>query len=356
MRHDGKAVFGLAVTVLLLWWALRDVAFSEVWAQIRQGDPLLLLAAVAVATFGFVIRAMRWKVLLAPVRADTSLRSRFAAVSIGFMANNVLPARVGEFARAYAFGRLEPVSVSAAFGSLVVERFLDGVVLLLLLVIPPLMPGFPSTGAFSEGLGALILRGGVVAVVGVMAALAVMAVWPRAFVRFAERVASFLPRTVARPLVDALEALLDAIGVLRSPRLLALAFLWTVGFWLFHGLSFWLGMMAFGIDTGLVSAWFTEAVVGFAVAIPAAPGFVGTFHAGADFALSNVYGVDPARSLAFAFGYHFGGWIPITVIGLWFAWRLGLSLGDVGAAEERVEEVIEGEHPAAGEAQGRDAP
>lgn len=347
MRHSGKALFGVAVTVLLLWWALRGVAFGEVWSQIRQGDPLLLLAAVAVGTFGFVIRAMRWKVLLAAVRPDTSFRSRMAAVSIGFMANNVLPARVGEFARAYSFSRMEPVSAGAAFGSLVVERFLDGIVLLMLLVIPPLTPGFPDTGALSTGLGALILRGGVVAVAVVMVALVVMARWPEAFVRGAERVASRLPGALARPVVGALEALLDAVGVLRSPRLLALAFLWTAGFWLFHGISFWLGMLAFGIDTGLVSAWFTEAVVGFGVAIPSAPGFVGTFHASADFALSQVYGVEKARSLAFAFGYHFGGWIPITAIGLWYAWRLGLSLSDVGGAEERVEEVIEGEHPAA---------
>lgn len=345
MRHAGKAVFGLAVTVVLLWWALKGVAFGEVWAQIRQGDPLLLLAAVAVATFGFLIRAMRWKILLSPVRPDTSLGSRFSAVSIGFMANNVLPARVGEFARAYALSRLEPVSAGAAFGSLVVERFLDGVFLLLLLVIPPLLPGFPDTGALSEGLGALILRGGIAAVGLVMLGLIVIVAWPRTFVGFAERAAGLLPRNVARPLVDSLAALLDAVAVLRSPRLLALAFVWTAGFWLFHGLSFWLGMLAFGIDTGLVSAWFTEAVVGFGVAIPSAPGFVGTFHASADFALSNVYGVDEARSLAFAFGYHFGGWIPITAIGLWYAWRLGLSLGEVGAAEERVEEIIEGEHP-----------
>jgi hypothetical protein len=112
-------------------------------------------------------------------------------------------------------------------------------------------------------------------------------------------------------------------------------------------------MLAFGIHTGLVSAWFTEAVVGFGVAIPSAPGFIGTFHASANFALSDVYGVEEARSLAFAFGYHFGGWIPITVIGLAYAWRLGLSLGDVGAAEERVEEVIEGEHPVAQGSSGR---
>jgi uncharacterized protein (TIRG00374 family) len=345
MKHSGKALFGLAVTVFLLWWALRGVPFGEVWSQIRQGDPLLLLAAVAVATVGFLIRALRWKVLLAPVRENTRLHSRFAAVSIGFMANNVLPARVGEFARAYAFSRLEPVSASAAFGSLVVERFLDGVVLLLLLVIPPLTPGFPSTGALSQGLGALIFRGAIAAVAAVMVALVCMALWPRAFMKVAERAAGFLPRSMARPVVDALAALLDAIAVLRSPRLLVLAFLWTAGFWLFHGISFWLAMLAFGIETGLVSAWFTEAVVGFGVAIPSAPGFIGTFHASADFALSNVYGVPEAQSLAFAFGYHFAGWIPITAIGLWYAWKLGLTLGDVGAAEERVEEVIEGEHP-----------
>jgi len=102
-----------------------------------------------------------------------------------------------------------------------------------------------------------------------------------------------------------------------------------------------------GTVCDVISAIFTEAVVGFGVAIPSAPGFVGTFHASADFALSDVYGVAAPDSLAFAFGYHFGGWVPITLIGLWYAWRLGLSLGDVGAAEERVEEVIEEEHPGA---------
>ncbi|HSM62272.1 MAG TPA: lysylphosphatidylglycerol synthase transmembrane domain-containing protein, partial [Longimicrobiales bacterium] len=262
-RHLGKAIFGVAVTVVLLWWALRDVAFAEVWAQIRQGDALLLLAAVAIATSGFFVRALRWKVLLAPVRPDTRLRSRFAAVNIGFMANNVLPARVGEFARAYALSRLEPVTASAAFGSLVVERVLDGVVLLLLLVIPVLTPGFPSEGVLSQGLGALALRGGVVFISAVFGALVVMAVWPRTFVRVAELLASLLPRELSRRIIDSLEAFLESVAVMRSPRLLTLAFLWTVFFWLWHGLSFWLGMRAFGIETGLVSAYFTEAVVGF---------------------------------------------------------------------------------------------
>lgn len=348
MRRWGKAVFGLVVTVLLLWWALADVEFADVWSQIVQGNMWLLAASAAVGTFGFFIRALRWKVLLHLVKPDTGLNSRFAAVSIGFMANNVLPARVGEFARAYAFSRLEPVSASAAFGSLVVERFLDGVVLLLFLVVPVLTPGFPSTGVLSEGSGALALRAAVLLVSAVLVALVALAVFPRAFVRTMEVLARFLPRGIGRPLVDALEAFLDSVAILRNPRLLFLGFAWTLFFWAWHGLSFWLGMLAFGIDTGLISAFFTEAVVGFGVAIPSAPGFVGTFHASASFALSDVYGVDGARSLAFAFGYHFSGWVPITLIGLAYAWRLGMSLGDVGAAEDRVEEEIEEEHPATG--------
>ena len=97
-------------------------------------------------------------------------------------------------------------------------------------------------------------------------------------------------------MVRALESFLQALKVLRHPVLLIKAVVWSYVFWLWHGLSFWLGFKAFGIDVGFAAAVFTEAVVGFAVAIPAAPGFFGTFQAGADFALSGVYGVCRAVS------------------------------------------------------------
>ena len=339
-RHRGKTLLGLAVTLLALWWVLREEDSGEIWSTIREGDLVLLASAVAVATFGYLIRAMRWRVLLAPVARGTSLRSRFAAVSIGFMANNLLPARVGEFARAYALSRLEPVSAAAAFGSLLVERFMDGTILLVLLVAPVLTPGFPGTSTLSGGMGAGLLRGGVAAVAVALAVLVGMAFRPCAFVRAAERVAAFLPRGLSHPFVHAVQALVEATRILRSPALLVAGFVWTAFFWLFHGISFWLGMKAFGIETGLVSAWFTEAVVGFGVALPAAPGSFGTFHASVGFALGSVYGVDGARALAFALGYHVGGWLAITLIGMAYAWRLGLTLRDVGGSGDRIEPAI----------------
>ncbi|HKK94561.1 MAG TPA: lysylphosphatidylglycerol synthase transmembrane domain-containing protein, partial [Longimicrobiales bacterium] len=120
MKFGWKGWLGFAISALLVWWTLRGVDLSEVTGLVRDADWVLLSAAVGVATFGFLIRAIRWRILLHPIDPDTPLASRFGAVTIGFMANNLLPARVGEFARAYAMGRFErSVPVPAAFGSLV---------------------------------------------------------------------------------------------------------------------------------------------------------------------------------------------------------------------------------------------
>ena len=344
MRVYWKVVVGVSITAFLLWWILRDVPFDEVWTQIRQAHLGLLFAAVTVATAGLLIRALRWKVLLQPVRADTSLRNRFAAVNIGFMANNLLPARVGEFARAYALSKVEAVSIPAAFGTLVVERILDALVLMGILLATILSPSFPSSARLSGGpLGAALTAVIALLLVLVVIITLLLAI-PRTVVHVVERLAIALPGDLARPVVTALEAFLGSLKVFRSPKLLFLGIIWSVVFWLWHGLSFWLGMLAFDIHAGPVAAYFTEAVVGFGVAIPAAPGFFGTFHASASWALS-VFDVPAPSSLAFAFGYHLGGFIPVTVIGLYYASRIGLSLKDVGDSETRVGEAVERQHP-----------
>ena len=346
MKLDWKAGLGLGITVFLLWWVLRDVDVAEVWSNIRHAHWWLLFAAVVVATAGFLIRAFRWRVLLHPIAPGTGLRNRYAAVNIGFMANNLLPARAGEFARAYALSKLEPVTMSAALGTLVIERVLDAFVYVVILLTVMSWPGFPSSPALREGplaemrVAIPIALGVLTLVIGLLVAL------PRTVVRVAERIAALLPEDFARPTVDALESFLDSLKVLRSPLLLAQALLWSFAFWLWHGLSYWLALLAFDIHVGPLGAYFTEIVVGFAVSIPAAPGFFGTFHAGASSALA-VFGVPAANALAFAFGYHLGGFIPVTVIGLYYAGQMGLSLKDVGGSERRVEEAVEQAHPRA---------
>ena len=349
MRLDWKAVLGIAITVLLVWWALSRVDAGDVWNQILRGDLLLLSAAVAVATFGFLIRAMRWKVLLHAVKPDTKLHSRFAAVSIGFMVNNTLPARVGEFARAYALSRVEPVSASGAFGTLVVERLLDALTLLVFLLVAVNLPSFSGTADLSGGVVGAAVDGATIFVPAFLLVVVALVLWPNQFRALAEGVAVRLPGRRTALLVDVFGSFVESLKILRQLRLVLLAVLWTVVFWLWNGFSFWLGMRAFGINLGMSAALFTQTVVAILIALPAAPGFVGTFHAAAQGALEVGYGIDPATGLAFATAYHFGGWVPITVIGLIYAWKLGLSFGDVrGGGKAQVEEsgVLEADQPA----------
>lgn len=340
LRLDWKAVVGIAVSVGLLYFTLRDVAFDEVLAEVGRSHTGLLLLSVAVNYLVFPLRAFRWKALLEPVRKDTAFRSRYAATAIGFMANNVLPARVGEFARAYALSRLEPVRTTASFGSLVVERIFDAVTVVASLVIALAWPTFPSNAG--GGHFASIARTLVVALAGVVLVLGVMVWKPVRSVRFFEAVAErVLPRAIRRTVVDVLEAFLAGLGAVRSPALVVRIAVWSALIWGVNALSFWIGFRAFGIHVPFIAALFLQAVIALAVSLPSAPGFFGLWEAGARVGLVQVWGIAASPAVAFALGFHFATFVPVTIVGLWYVGRLGISWREVGASETVVEEAVE---------------
>lgn len=327
-------ILGLAIAAVLIWWLLRHEDPAEVWGHVRDANLGLLALAVVVTTAVFPLRAIRWRYFLAPAQADSPFRSRFAAVCVGFMANNLLPARAGELARAYAYSRLEPVSTATALATLVVERFLDGVAILLLLVVALAHPDFPSRALPDE------LIAGVQGISLVLAVILlfslVLLFFPERSLRAAAAVAhALLPTRLAGGLVTITEHIVAGLASMRGWRLLLPAFAWSLTVWAMQSFSFWVGFFAFGIDLPFAAALLTNATVALAVAVPSAPGFVGTFHAGAKLALTNVYGVAAASAIGFAFGWHLGGFVPITLMGLWYARRIGLSMRDLrGSARE----------------------
>ena len=342
MKLDWRAVLGFVIAILLLWWVVRGQNPGELWHHVRGANFWLLGAGVAVATAGFFLRAVRWRVLLRPLRPEITLHSSFAAVAIGFMANNLLPARIGELVRAYAISRLEPIPLSASVGSLVLERLLDALVVLLLLLIAVAAPGFPAD-AQVEGLPiAGILNWIGKLLVLMIAGLVALMIWPRALVGMVEGgVNRLLPHRIAAKVVGALEAFLEGLSALRSPRLMALALSWSLLFWVWHSFSFWLGFRAFGIDLSFFAALFTNGVVAVAAAIPAGPAFTGTFHYAVKESLHGVYGASEGAATAFAFSFHLLGLIPITAIGLHYAWRVGLSLREIRGSGGRPGKAVD---------------
>jgi glycosyltransferase 2 family protein len=351
-RGGIRTAVGLLLTAVFLYIALRGVEWSDVGAGLRDADYLLLTGAVVLAALGVPIRAMRWKPLLEPVAPGIAFRPRLAGVAIGLGANNVFPARVGEFARTWVLAREARLPLSATLASVVVERMMDAVVLIAFLLGALSMPGFPDLAERGESVLAAVrlVVGASALVLGLLLALAL---FPVRAVALVERIAGvLLPLAFRRPLVDALRAFAVGLHVLRSPRLLTISLAWSLAQWLFLALSFLLAFRAFGIhEVGYLGAIFLQSVIGVAVAIPSAPGFFGPFHAAAVWGLG-LWGVEQATAASFAIGFHLGGWVAVTGLGAVFALRFNVRLKDLRASEEVVEEAVEDDLDEAGGGRG----
>src|ERR671913_156516 len=145
MRLNWKSALGIALSAGLLVWTLRDESPAKIWAVISQSNIPLLLLSVAVATSIFPIRAIRWRIILAPTAPGLPIGALWRSIAIGMMVNNIYPARLGEIARAYALTReTNRVRFTSAVASLAVDRVFDSLVLMVLLVTAMWAPSFPA--------------------------------------------------------------------------------------------------------------------------------------------------------------------------------------------------------------------
>jgi hypothetical protein len=289
-----------------------------------------MLLAVALATFSFVLRAMRWRVLLEPGQAGASFEARFGATCAGFAANNIFPARLGELVRAYTLARVARLPFGASVGSLVVERVLDGLVLASFLGGAILMPGFPLGETEAAGyVRRAALIGSIAFALGFVV-LWLMARRPDVVLQlWSTTLGKLIPQRFTERLSGLIETFLEGLGALASVSVLARAVVWSYVVWGCLAASMWTGLLAFDVTgPGLVGAAFLQSVIGFAVALPSTPGFFGLFEAGTRIGLQP-WDVPDALVVSFATSYHILTFIPITLLGLWYLRYFGLRWSDV---------------------------
>ena len=332
MKFGWRSALGFALSALLLWWTLRGVALADVWRELRGANLGLLVLSAVAATAIFPLRARRWRAILHPVEPDLPFGMLWRSTAIGMMINNVVPARAGEIARAYALTRETPrVGFSAAFASLAVDRLFDAVVVLALMFLAMLDPRFPR-GTAAGDMVANWAGTGTIFLAALVATLYLLVFFPARIIglyeAFARRVA---PRFEARGR-DVLGAFAAGLGVLRNPRRFAEVLFWTVVHWLTNALAFWIAFKALDITTaGFGAALFLQGLIAVGVALPSSPGFFGVFEAAARTGLT-VYGVNSTQATSWAIGFHLLSFIPITVMGAYYFARLGLHLGEIAGA------------------------
>lgn len=336
MRFGWRGLLGIVLSAALLWYAFSRVEdWSRVLDSVRHANIWLLLLSVVAATACFPLRARRWRPILAPVEPDIPFRPLWHATAIGMMINNVVPARAGELARAYALTRERPsVPFATSFASLAVDRLFDAVVVLGLMFLAMASPSFPSHAMAGNDTLSHAATGGLAFVVLVVIGMYVFVWFPERIIGLFELLARRVAPNIEERGRKVLRAFADGLGVLRHPARFLAVLWWAVLFWLLNALAFWLGFRAVGIEAPFSAALFLQAIIAIGVALPAVPGFFGVFEAAGQLGLG-LYGVGPGLATAWAVTYHVLSFIPITVIGAVYFARTGLSLDEIASVGRR---------------------
>jgi hypothetical protein len=266
--------------------------------------------------------------MLAPIAPDVRFGPLWRATAIGMMVNNVT-GRVGELARAYVLAREEPrVPFASGLASLVIDRMFDAIVVLILLFVALLDPHFTTQLSMKGVTVAAMVTGATTVIVVALTVLYFCVFAPRHVESFVSSIARRIVPSWRERLAAIARTFVGGLHVLRNPRLLASVFAWTLVHWLVHATAMWLGFKAVGIEVPLTAALLVQGLIGVGAALVPTPGFFGIFEAAGRTGLG-LYGVSASVAAAWALSYHMITMIPITIIGLWYAGRLGLSLGQL---------------------------
>jgi uncharacterized protein (TIRG00374 family) len=315
---------GVLISAVLLWWALRGLHLEDVWDSLKGANYLWLIPGVAVYFLGVWARAWRWHYLLRPLKRIPT-RTMFPIVAIGYMGNNIYPARAGELLRAYVLRRKEDVPISASLATIIVERAFDGIVMLafVFLNLPELATLTVDSG-FAGSIRSLALIGAGV-FLSAVAVFLLMAILPdrsrRVIDWLIERLSPIRWRENLKGIAG---RFLEGLSSLRSPADVLMVLLTSMVIWLFETGKYWLVMHAFTFEVDFFALMLMNGIVNLATTIPSAPGYVGTFDA-PGIAVLEAYGVGRALAAGYTLVLHVALWLPITALGAYYMVRESLS-------------------------------
>ncbi len=327
-RQWAKTLLGIAISLGLLVYLLSSVDLRQVGHHLGRIHWGYLALSVGLAIFAVWVRAWRWRYLFPPGASPSHL---FSAVMIGYMVNSLLPLRAGELVRGCMATRHGGHGFWTAIATLVVERVLDVlavVVILAGLVLAIRVPGELKWATFL----ALSLD------LAAMAVLTLLALTPEHFRSGATFLLKRWPRLLAHTLAILKTFTLGLEGI-RTPAHLLPILGWSIGLWLVYALSAWAALAAAQFSLPLAAAWAVVAFVGLGVSLPSAPGFVGVVQAAIVLALA-LFGVPRAEALSFSLLYHVSQFTPIIL----FGWIL-LLLEGVSLSQLTREAIPEAEAP-----------
>ena len=331
MRAHQRTLLVVAATLGLLALFLRNANLAEVAGEIRDAAPGDLLLALAATGLTYVLRAYRWQTMLQPI-GRVPLGLAFRTTVIGFAANTLLPARVGEVIRPYLLARRARLSATAAFATIIVERMLDVVTILALFGAFVLFLD-PVAARADPAVYAAVKAGGGFAAVGAaigLLAMFILAGHPERIGRTLQRAERVLPPRLAHVVARLGRTFAEGLAVMRRPGPLAGSLLLSFPVWLSIATTIWLSARAFHITMPFAASFLVVAILAVGVSVPT-PGAVGGFHYAFRVAATSFFGAPNDRAVGAAIVLHAISFVPVAIVGAFFMFQDGLDFTRVRA-------------------------
>ncbi|MCK4273155.1 flippase-like domain-containing protein, partial [bacterium] len=318
---------GILISVVFLVYLFYKVDFKELADALKGANYLWLIPNVILIMVTMVFRAYRWKHMIEPIK-QIAVSRLFSITMIGFMANNVLPARLGEVVRAYFLSKKTGIRKSLSLATIVLERLSDFAALLLSALLVSLFFSLPP----------VVERMGIVA--GLIFVFFVLLLIFFHFrkdetLRFFERVLFILSPTKKQRMMERVNAFVEGLLILKSGK----GFLWifslSVAVWALWVVALHYTLLAFDIQVPFSARLLILAVVNLGALIPSSPGYVGPYQYLCWVCLS-IFAIDKSLAFSFSIVLHALWYVPLTSLGFIFLWREHVSIGQIRSLEARV--------------------
>ncbi len=320
-KNTIRLIIGCLIGIVFLYLAARKVDFSLMWEAFTKVHYGFVLLAVPVMFLSHFLRALRWRYLMDPIKR-VDVASLFSALLIGYMANILMPAHLGELLRAYVLGKKRGVSASSTFATIVVERIIDVFALLLLMVFAILLYPFPH---WINKAGYAMLIG----TVGLFVFLVLLKKHFSFFERFLYLFFRPLRKGLQEKLAKGIRSFVVGIVPLRSRWDYPVVAVLSVVIWGCYGFIIHLVLYAFDFVSVYHLPWSTGLIVlvvtTIGIVVPSSPGYVGTYHWLCQISLA-MFGVPAGPALSFAILTHGVNFLPVLIAGLVLAYYEGVEI------------------------------
>ncbi|MEZ5359107.1 MAG: lysylphosphatidylglycerol synthase transmembrane domain-containing protein [Candidatus Zixiibacteriota bacterium] len=319
---------GFVISIALLVYLFYKVDYAELGSALKEANYWWLIPNIILIWITMIFRAYRWKHMVLPIK-QISINRLFSITMIGFMANNVLPFRLGEFVRAYSLSKKEDVSKSASMATIFVERIVFDllalmIIFVIVLAVSPLI------------LNDILKRGSIIVIsvglVGLLFAVYLSSRGTRES-HILKLLLALLPKSIRPKMENLVARFATGMVFMRDWRRVFWVTYHTFMIWVVMGISNYFILLAFGLHLNIAASFVILVVVSILITVPASPGFVGVYHYGAVLSLG-FYGVDNSAALSCSIIMHATQYLVVTLAGLYYLRKEHLSLKQI---EEEVE-------------------